>query len=84
MIFPQVSVEEWTARYHLEALSWPCLSCGKMRHANIPFAHGNWRGLRSVDCSCGKGSPLVLGKDLGHEDEWKEIFKHASSFPSVL
>jgi hypothetical protein len=54
MLFPQVSAEEWCAKYPaLVVESRYCPRCGEPRTADIPFLEKDWAGLRSSDCVCG-------------------------------
>lgn len=54
MLFPVETAESWAEKYGLKIVSGKCSSCGIDLVSNIPFAHGDWRGLRSEPHSCGE------------------------------
>lgn len=74
VLYPQVSVEEWSKTYGLTPLSLPCPQCGADRHTNIPIAFGQTRGLVSKRCKCGE-CDIGVFRDVGESaNDWKSFF----------
>lgn len=73
MIFPDVTVEAWAKRYNIKPECQPCVHCGNILHANIPFTVDEWRGFCSDPCPCG-GSNIGIAREIGHEHEWVSLF----------
>jgi hypothetical protein len=64
-----VTAEEWTARYGVEAFSYPCDGCGTMLATTVPFAQGALRGLQAPRCACGNElTPFGVVRDPAYGD----------------
>lgn len=64
-----VTAEEWTARYGIDAFTWPCSECGRPLTTTIPFAQGTLRGLAAPTCVCGnERTPFGLVRDPAYGD----------------
>lgn len=54
----------WAARWGLRPFPVKCQKCGRDTVMNIPWASGEWRGLRSPRCVCGhEGAPYCMVRD---------------------
>ena len=81
MLYPQVSVIDWSARYKLEPFESECESCGRLQRTDIPWASGSWRGLKSDVCECGVGCDVstAIQVDEQERQQWKDIFNYCNN-----
>lgn len=64
-----ITAAAWTARYGVEAFSYPCSECGRMCTTSIPFAQGTLRGLQAPPCACGNDrTPFGMVRDPAYGD----------------
>lgn len=79
MIYPDVTVEEWTKRYPgLKVVSTTCCECGSKINTDRPFVSMDYVGLESGPCSCGNTRSTaanVLTRTKKSHDEWTAILE---------
>ena len=55
MIFPDVDYIEWAKQHNLQITPDYCRNCGKEVIPTIPYAEGEYRGLKSESHGCPPG-----------------------------
>lgn len=76
MIYPDVKLEEWLARYpELDLLEKECDNCGKPMIANKPFISKGFAGLISSNCQCGKNRSICSSRVTTSNDEHQKWTK---------
>ena len=78
MLFPQVPLEEWAKLYGLEPFEEQCEACGRAQYTSIPWASGNWRGLKSTVCECGNGCDIGTAVNVKEGEVWKDLYIHTA------
>lgn len=63
-----VDATTWSRRYGLEPFVQACYACGRELRTEVPFAHGPFRGLLAVECSCGDKFPPYCVTHVGGKD----------------
>mgnify|MGYP000927363090 CR=1 FL=1 len=59
-----VCPKAWAARHELLPFTHPCDECGEPLTTTLPFAQGQFRGLRAPECSCGnEQTPYCLVRE---------------------
>ena len=55
MIFPEVSIEQWSKKYSVNPRATDCLDCGGIIITNIPYLTKDYSGFIAFQCpDCGK------------------------------
>ena len=77
ILYPIVNYKEWAKKYGIQIDSYPCEKCGKILTPNIPFASGEWRGLRTEEHECGPKYVINIAVTTNNEynEKLKEIFE---------
>jgi len=55
MMYPLVDYKKWALTYNLNIEPDYCRNCGKLITPTIPYADGNYRGLKSAPHGCPSG-----------------------------
>lgn len=53
MIYPDVSLDEWSVRYKIEVESKKCANCGRIFCTSIPVIIRGYVGLETPEHECG-------------------------------
>ena len=76
MIYPQVSIREWTMRYKISVSPVLCAICNNPVFFTKPIALKDYRGLEAEQCTkCGHDSGIFRVVPMGDALKiYKEIF----------
>lgn len=59
----------WAARHGLRVSDLPCSECSTLLRPSVPFAAGEFRGLRCPPCGCGNQStPYIVVRAAQYGD----------------
>lgn len=76
MLYPQVPLDEWAARYQIRTEGVPCPCCGEMLSLSKPIAMKGYRGIEAEIClSCGEDTGVfrVVPVDKDAIDLWESL-----------
>lgn len=76
MIYPDVSLTKWIAKWGLKVESAKCSRCGKTVRTTVPILSKDYAGLESPVHGCGPRFTTVTMTPRSKEsiESWDEIF----------
>ena len=77
MIFPEVSIEEWSKKYPVDPRTTECLDCGGTITTNIPYITKDYAGFIAFKCpDCGKPHKAHVGTPISKNEKalWEQSF----------
>jgi hypothetical protein len=78
MIYPNVPVKKWAAKYDLDLTPDPCERCGKILDQWIPFATKDLRGAVTKPHGCPKeyDQSVFIWADEKRRNDWKDLMSY--------
>lgn len=75
MIYPDVSLQEWSAKHHLDVETKLCSNCRDMFQTTVPILIRGYAGLETPIHRCGSKFKAAVFAPISEEKLhlWKEV-----------
>lgn len=82
MLYPEVSLSEWTKKYGLQIKSKKCSKCGAIFDTTIPVLIKGYAGLETPTHECGRSFNSAIFTPTTKESiqEWNELLFSSASY----